>query len=163
MFSKLSAVFAVFAIAAQVAFASPPACLIGAVNTQDNPHDIKGVCSGDAAKEVAKSIGANCGDAKDDATKWFTSVCKDAGVTVSMSSSESTTKSSSKSSSTESSDSSSTMSSGPTTTGDSTASASVAPTATGSDSPDSTGMASRVGMDMLGLAAVGIFGAMIVL
>lgn len=84
MFSKLSAAFAIFAIAAQVVVASPPACLIGAVNTQDNPHDIEGVCTGDAAQEVMKTIGSKCGGAKDTATKWFASVCKDAGVTICM-------------------------------------------------------------------------------
>lgn len=82
MLSKLSAAFAVFAITTQVVVASPPACLLKAVNTQDNPHDIEGVCSGDAAKEVAKAMDNDCGDAKDTATEWFASVCKDAGVTI---------------------------------------------------------------------------------
>jgi len=43
------------------------------------------------------------------------------------------------------------------------ASTNVAPSATGSVSPALTGMASRLGMDIMGLAAVGIFGAMIAL
>lgn len=34
---------------------------------------------------------------------------------------------------------------------------------TGSEAPVSTGAASRVGTDILGLAAVGIFGAMVAL
>lgn len=65
-----------------VVTAVPPACLISAVNTQDDPHDIEAVCSGDAAQEVAKAISTNCDDVQDIATEWFASVCKDAGVTI---------------------------------------------------------------------------------
>lgn len=82
MFTDLSATVAVLAIVTRVVVASPPACLIGAINTQGNPHDIEGLCSGDIAKEVAKALNDSCGGDQDIATDWFASVCKDAGVTI---------------------------------------------------------------------------------
>lgn len=83
MFAKLTTAFALFAVAAQVAVAAPPACLLAAVNTQDDPSDMKAVCSG-GASEVKKYLSSNCGDNADAANSAFEEQCKDAGVTVCM-------------------------------------------------------------------------------
>lgn len=81
MFAKLTTAFALFAVAAQVAVAAPPACLLAAVNTQDDPSDMKAVC-GDGASEVKKYLSSNCGDNTDAANDAFEEQCKDAGVSV---------------------------------------------------------------------------------
>ncbi|CAK3865903.1 Hypothetical predicted protein [Lecanosticta acicola] len=209
MFAKLATVFTLLALSAHVAVATPPACLIAAVNTQDDPSDLKSVC-GDGASVVKKYISSNCGDSQDAANSAFMDVCKDAGVTVSSSASSSgtATKSATKSASSSASVSSAsvtesaskgvtsgiatnipngTLTGGyaPIGTGASsgfmsqtangtysapTASAtgtsrygSSAATPTESGISTSTGAASRLGMDLLGLTAVGVFGAMLAL
>ncbi|KAK4496121.1 hypothetical protein PRZ48_012100 [Zasmidium cellare] len=208
MFAKLTTAFALFAVAAQVAVAAPPACLLAAVNTQDEPSDMKAVC-GTGASAVKKYISSNCGDNADAANDAFEEQCKDAGVTVSTSSSASksgsashsatgygsssasATKSSSESSESASASATGTLTSSPSGTlapypigtgassGFSTAtngtgyaaptgsgasgSGSVPPSPTESGITSSTGGASRLGMDVVGLAAVGIFGAMLAL
>lgn len=81
MFAKISTAFALFAVAAQVAVAAPPACLLAAVNTADDPSDMKAVCDSGAAG-VKKYMSSNCGDNLDAANSAFEEACKDAGVTV---------------------------------------------------------------------------------
>lgn len=59
--------------------ATPPGCLLGAVNSYDDPADIKAVCSG---KDVTSTIQKFCGDATKDALSAFADICNGAGVKV---------------------------------------------------------------------------------
>jgi len=164
MFAKASTFLAVFAVAARVAVAAPPACLLAAVNTCENPADIKNICSNESDK-VTSYITKNCGDYEDDATKWFKEVCEDAGETISggsSNSSSSSTISSSGSKTSSASVLSTAGTAGPTTTGN----AGTSPTgAAGSASSGaaSEGAATRMGMEVVGLAAIGVVGAMLAL
>jgi hypothetical protein len=82
MFStKTTTLLATLFLSASV-LAAPPACVIGAVNTQTNPHDVASVCRADGVQEY---INKNCGNAQEAAQKYFSEVCKGAGVTVGMS------------------------------------------------------------------------------
>jgi len=95
MFAKAT-IFAILAVAARVAVATPPACLLAAVNECPNPADIKSICSNDSSK-VTSYISKNCGEHEDAASKYFKEVCEDAGETISAySSSSSASKSGSK-------------------------------------------------------------------
>lgn len=72
--------FIAFAAVASVArAATPPGCLLGAVNTYEDPANIKSVCSD---KEATSKIAKYCGDATKDALSSFAELCKNAGVTV---------------------------------------------------------------------------------
>ncbi|KAF2223271.1 hypothetical protein BDZ85DRAFT_249271 [Elsinoe ampelina] len=85
MFAKASFVFAAFAVAAQLASAqAPPACLLAVVNTNANPADVQGICK--KSSEFNDKLIDLCGDNVDAAQKAFTSVCKNAGVTVTLAS-----------------------------------------------------------------------------
>ncbi|KAF7186680.1 hypothetical protein HII31_11912 [Pseudocercospora fuligena] len=194
MFAKASTVFAILAVTAQVVVATPPACVIAAVNTQDDPSDFKAVCG---ASEVQQYMSSKCGDYLDTAQSYFSDYCKAndaevASVSSSASSSHSATKSSSGAShsatSTDSASSSeagtdgssSTMTAGaayPVGTGASgfttsaiangsytagTATGTV-PSQTESGIASSTGGAARLGMDLVGMVALGVFGAMLAL
>lgn len=92
MFAKASTLLAVFAVAARVAASSPPACLLAAVNTCENPADIKNICSKESDK-VTSYLTKNCGDYEDAANKWFKETCEDAGETISGGSSNSSSSS----------------------------------------------------------------------
>jgi hypothetical protein len=94
MFAKAT-IFAILAVAARVAVATPPACLLAAVNECPNPADIKSICSNDSSK-VTSYISKNCGEHEDAASKYFKEVCEDAGETISAYSSSSASKSGSK-------------------------------------------------------------------
>jgi hypothetical protein len=59
--------------------ASPPGCLLGAVNTYSEPADIKSVCS---EKDVTKTIAKFCGDSSKQALVAFADICNGAGVKV---------------------------------------------------------------------------------
>lgn len=60
--------------------ASPPGCLLGAVNTYKDPSDLSAVCKDkDASGKVAKY----CGDDAEIAWEAFVEICKSEGVTVS--------------------------------------------------------------------------------
>jgi hypothetical protein len=61
------------------AVASPPGCLLGAVNTYDGPSDLKAVCS---EKDAAKTIQKFCGDSTKEALEAFADICNSAGVKV---------------------------------------------------------------------------------
>ncbi|KAF4551893.1 Hypothetical protein D9617_12g037830 [Elsinoe fawcettii] len=85
MFAKASFVFAAFAVAAQLASAqTPPSCLLAAVNTNANPADVKGIC--EKSSEFNDKLIDMCGNNVDSAQKAFTTVCKNAGVAVKLSS-----------------------------------------------------------------------------
>ncbi|SMQ55719.1 unnamed protein product [Zymoseptoria tritici ST99CH_3D7] len=145
-----------------LAAAAPPACVIGAVNTQSNPHDIAAVCK---AQEVQDSITKNCGNAQEAAQKYFSEVCKDAGVTVSATVQNDDSNSSSSNSSSSSSSSSSDDGMIPTGTSSATNEAQATrSSSSGSEAnPSATGDAARVGLDVVGLMAVGLFGTLAVL
>ncbi|KAJ9619511.1 hypothetical protein H2203_008289 [Taxawa tesnikishii (nom. ined.)] len=94
MLAKSSIILSVFALSASLAAAAtPPACLLAAVNTQPNPADLKAVC-GNATK-VEDTISSICNDDVKPAMSAFSSVCSSAGVAVSTSA-VSSTKSSTK-------------------------------------------------------------------
>jgi len=59
----------------------PPACLLRAVNTQDNPSDLSAVC-GDEATAVQRAIASMCGDSQSVAQTAFISTCSAVGSSV---------------------------------------------------------------------------------
>ena len=65
----------------QLAFAIPPACLLHAVNTQDEPGDLSAVC-GSGALTVQSYMADNCGNVASDAQKAFIATCSSAGTSV---------------------------------------------------------------------------------
>ncbi|OCL13881.1 hypothetical protein AOQ84DRAFT_351781 [Glonium stellatum] len=79
MFSKSTFVLAFFAIA-KLATATPPACLLAAINTQDDPSKVSDICK---SSKMEPTIISYCGDNTQQALSDFASVCKGVGVTVS--------------------------------------------------------------------------------
>jgi len=79
MFSK-STVLATILAVTQVAVATPPACLLAAVNTQQDPSDLSTVCK---APEVLSTLKSACHDEYSTALTAYKSICKGAGITVS--------------------------------------------------------------------------------
>jgi len=79
MFSKAS-FFLAFVAVAQVVVASPPGCLLGAINTYDTPSDLAAVCK---SKDATTNIQKFCGDKTADALSAFADICNSAGVEVS--------------------------------------------------------------------------------
>ncbi|KAJ4354731.1 hypothetical protein N0V95_003572 [Ascochyta clinopodiicola] len=71
---------AAFFALAQLAVASPPGCLLGAVNEYSNPADLKSICKD---KDAATNIASACGNDTKAALKAFSEVCADQGVKVS--------------------------------------------------------------------------------
>ena len=69
------------AFIAQIAFAIPPACLLHAVNTQNEPGDLSAVC-GNGALTVQSYMAQNCGNFESDAQKAFLATCSSAGTSV---------------------------------------------------------------------------------
>jgi hypothetical protein len=67
-----------FALASFVS-ASPPGCLLGAVNSYSEPSDVKAVCG---EKDVAKTIAKFCGDDAKSAMESFADICMGAGIKV---------------------------------------------------------------------------------
>ncbi|KIW52948.1 hypothetical protein PV05_08555 [Exophiala xenobiotica] len=60
----------------------PPACLLSAVNTQDNPTDFSSLC-GDEATDVQKAINSLCTSTnKSAAQSAFIATCSSAGSSV---------------------------------------------------------------------------------
>jgi len=60
----------------------PPACLLSAVNTQDNPTDLSSLC-GDEANDVQKAINSLCTSTnKSAAQSAFIATCSSAGSSV---------------------------------------------------------------------------------
>ena len=66
---------------ARLSVAIPPACLLHAVNTQNEPGDMGAVC-GDGALTVQSYMAANCGNYESDAQKAFIATCSSAGTSV---------------------------------------------------------------------------------
>jgi hypothetical protein len=64
---------------ASFAVASPPGCLLGAINTYDDPSNMKAVCS---EKNAAQTIQKFCGDSSQEALEAFADICNGAGVKV---------------------------------------------------------------------------------
>nr|OQO26611.1 hypothetical protein B0A51_06673 [Rachicladosporium sp. CCFEE 5018] len=208
MLTLKTTLLAVLATATSLVAAAPPACLLAAVNTCPDPSDFKSICS--SPDTVTSYILKNCGDNAQTALSAFEGLCKNAGQTVLISTSSSSSASdfstaSSSASSTASgasatssaiysassasssgtdissaSDSSmsSTLATSASATG-STASATDSSTAAGPTSgfagPSATGAApsasgtansatggaARLGMDIVGLLAVGFMGAVV--
>ncbi|KAF2490974.1 hypothetical protein BU16DRAFT_530553 [Lophium mytilinum] len=80
MFSKSIFVFAFLAVA-KLAVATPPACLLGAIATQDDPSKVSEICKN---SKMSGYISSACGDSTQQAMSAFSAVCKEAGVTVGM-------------------------------------------------------------------------------
>lgn len=82
---KASFVLPFLALVARFVYAQvPPACLLSAVNTQDEPGDLAAVC-GDDAEDVQVAIASLCsGDNKSVAQAAFISTCSAAGSSVGM-------------------------------------------------------------------------------
>jgi len=78
MFSKSAFVLAFFAIA-KLATATP-ACLLAAINTQDDPSKVSDICK---SSKMEPTIISYCGDNTQQALSDFASVCKGVGVAVS--------------------------------------------------------------------------------
>ncbi|EDU47014.1 hypothetical protein PtrSN002B_001399 [Pyrenophora tritici-repentis] len=76
-----STVFAaVFFALAQFAVASPPGCLLGAVNQFKDPSDVKTVCS---AKDLSEKVSGICGGDAQAAMEALADICNNAGVKLS--------------------------------------------------------------------------------
>ncbi|PSN63947.1 hypothetical protein BS50DRAFT_576579 [Corynespora cassiicola Philippines] len=80
MYSKTIFVAAFAAIASVASAATPPSCLLGAVNSYDKPADLKAICE---SKDATSKISKICGDAKADALEAFADICNGQGVKVS--------------------------------------------------------------------------------
>ncbi|KAF2653406.1 hypothetical protein K491DRAFT_680597 [Lophiostoma macrostomum CBS 122681] len=70
---------ALAAVASIASAASPPACLLGAVNNYDDVSDIAGICK---EKDASKQIAKVCGDKASVALSAFADVCNKVGVEV---------------------------------------------------------------------------------
>ncbi|KAF2035483.1 hypothetical protein EK21DRAFT_107010 [Setomelanomma holmii] len=68
---------ATFFALASFTVATPPGCLLGAVNSYDDPADVKSVCN---SKDSSKTIAKFCGDSTKDALAAFADICNGAGV-----------------------------------------------------------------------------------
>lgn len=70
---------ATFLALAQFAVATPPACLLGAVNTYSDPVDIKAVCK---QKDLSSKVEKYCGDSTEAALEALADICNDEGVKI---------------------------------------------------------------------------------
>ncbi|EPE35953.1 hypothetical protein GLAREA_05291 [Glarea lozoyensis ATCC 20868] len=147
MYTSPAFVFGAIMAFASFATATPPACLLGALQVQTNPSDIKSLC-GTLAESMKGNITEKCSrDAAAEAKKAYADTClSSASVTITFSSSSSSSSGSatkSSSSTATGSDSASATTTGSSTrTGSSTGSATVTPnaaaTTTGSSPSSST-------------------------
>ncbi|KAF1358738.1 hypothetical protein EJ07DRAFT_179442 [Lizonia empirigonia] len=71
---------ATFFVLTQFAVATPPGCLLGAINEYSDPADLKSVCK---AKDATTKIASFCGDDTKEALSAFADICNDQGVKVS--------------------------------------------------------------------------------
>jgi len=81
MFSKSAFVFAFLAVA-KLAVATPPACMLAAIMTQDDPSKVEDICKNG---KMSGYISSACGDNTQVAMNAYADVCKQAGVTVATS------------------------------------------------------------------------------
>lgn len=72
---------AAFLALAQFAVATPPGCLLGAVNTYSDPADVQSVCK---EKDVSNTVAKFCGDDAKAALEALAEICNDKGVKVGM-------------------------------------------------------------------------------
>jgi hypothetical protein len=79
---KTSIILPLLALSVRV-LAIPPACLLSAVNTQDEPSNLRAIC-GDEANEVQEAIASLCGDNAKVAQSAFIATCSSAGSSVGM-------------------------------------------------------------------------------
>jgi len=79
---KSTLILSLLALSASV-LATPPGCLLAAVNTEPNPADLKTVCGSDA-KKVQAAIQSMCGSNASIAQSAFAATCSSAGITVGM-------------------------------------------------------------------------------
>jgi hypothetical protein len=79
MFSKTIFIAAFAAVASIASAASPPACLLGAVNGYSDPADVGAVCKN---KDITSKVSQFCGDATADALEALSDICNKAGVKV---------------------------------------------------------------------------------
>jgi len=77
---KTSIILPLLALSVRV-FAVPPACLLNAVNTQDEPSDLGAICGKDA-EDVQGAIASLCGDNQSVAQSAFIATCSSAGSSV---------------------------------------------------------------------------------
>ncbi|KAF2840731.1 hypothetical protein M501DRAFT_990691 [Patellaria atrata CBS 101060] len=88
MFSKSTLFFAFLAVS-KLAIATPPACLLAAVNTHEEPSDIAAICGSDSPG-MQRIINRVCnGNLKRAAMDAYVSICEGEGHTVRMLSSSS--------------------------------------------------------------------------
>lgn len=80
MLAKTVFAATLFALA-QFAVATPPGCLLGAVNEYSDPSDLKSVCQ---AKDVTAKVAKFCGDDTKAAMSALADICNDQGVKVCM-------------------------------------------------------------------------------
>ncbi|KAI4960543.1 hypothetical protein J4E86_002165 [Alternaria arbusti] len=71
---------ATFFALAQFAMASPPGCLLGAVNQYEDPSDIKAVCK---SKDLSSKVAELCGNDAEAAMEAIADICNDVDVDVS--------------------------------------------------------------------------------
>jgi len=64
---------------AQFAVATPPGCLLSAVNTYDDPSDIKTVCK---SKDLSSKVEKLCGSSASSAMSALADICNDQGIKV---------------------------------------------------------------------------------
>ncbi|KAK2793580.1 hypothetical protein FQN52_001167 [Onygenales sp. PD_12] len=82
MFASKSIFFIAMLALFNIALAAVPGCMLGAVNTQKNPGNMKAVC---ASEKVQEQIYELCAEDKvDDALKAFSKACSEAGQEVSI-------------------------------------------------------------------------------
>ena len=77
---KTAIVLPLLALSVRV-LAVPPACLLDAVNTQDEPSDLGAICGNDS-QDVQEAIASLCGDNQSVAQSAFIATCSSAGSSV---------------------------------------------------------------------------------
>jgi hypothetical protein len=80
--SKTAILLSIFALSSNV-LATPPACLLAAVNQQPNPANLTAVC-GTNGRQVQQAIASICGSNVAVAESAFAATCSSAGQTVGM-------------------------------------------------------------------------------
>ena len=81
--SKTAILLFLFTLSSSV-LATPPACLLAAVNQQPYPANLTAVCGGSNGHKVQQAIASLCGSNVAVAESAFAATCSSAGVTVGM-------------------------------------------------------------------------------
>jgi hypothetical protein len=81
--SKTAILLSLFTLSSSV-LATPPACLLAAVNQQPYPANLTAVCGGSNGHKVQQAIASLCGSNVAVAESAFAATCSSAGVTVGM-------------------------------------------------------------------------------